>query len=195
MSRIVDELIKSSSDGLIKVSEIEANGGCRQSVREYVEAGKLTKVGRGLYQICDRWDDELYTLCQRYAKGIVSHDTALYIHGFTDRTPAVYTMTFPQGYNSPSIKAENVIVKRNQKEFYGMGAMSGKSFGGNPIRLYNLERTMCDIIRGEGSDPQIVLEAMKRYARYDKKNINLLFEYAERLRVQKKMLRYMEMLL
>ena len=58
-----------------------------------------------------------------------------------------------------------------------------------------MERTLCDIVRGEGSDIQIVLDAMKRYAKYDKKNINLLMEYAEQLRVKRKILRYMEVLL
>ena len=71
----------------------------------------------------------------------------------------------------------------------------GESFYGNPIPVYNLERTLCDIVRGEGSDMQIVLDAMKRYAKFEKKNINLLFEYAEKLRVKKKILRYMEVLL
>lgn len=195
MSHIIDQIMSESSDGLVRIADIEARGGCRQSVRKYVDDNMLTRVGRGLYQITEQWDDELYTICQRYSKGIVSHETALYIHGFTDRTPATYVLTFPQGYNAPSLKAENVIIKRANKELYGLGIVTGKSFNGNPIRLYNLERTLCDIVRGEGSDVQIVLDAMKRYARYDRKNINLLFEYAEKLRVRKKVLRYMEVLL
>lgn len=69
------------------------------------------------------------------------------------------------------------------------------SFSGNPIRIYNIERTLCDIVRGEGSDIQIVLDAMKRYAKYENRNINLLMDYAEQLHVKKKILRYMEVLL
>ena len=104
-------------------------------------------------------------------------------------------MTFPRGYNAPSLKNENVQIIRVKKENYYLGIISGKSFYGNPVRLYNIERTLCDIVRGEGSDVQIVLDAMKRYAKYENKNINLLFEYAEQLHVKKKVLRYMEILL
>ena len=195
MSRIIEELIKTSKDGLVRTNEVEKLGGCRQSIRKYVENGTLVRVGRGLYQITEQWDDELYTLCQKYPRGIISHDTALYIHGFTDRTPATYIMTFPQGYNAPSLKMENIIIKRTKPELYDLGLGTGKSFNGQVVRVYNLERTLCDVVRGEGSDVQIVLDAMKRYARFEGKNINLLFEYAEKLRVKKKVLRYMEILL
>lgn len=47
----------------------------------------------------------------------------------------------------------------------------------------------------ECSDIQIVLDAMKRYAKYENRNINLLMDYAEQLHVKKKILRYMEVLL
>ena len=69
------------------------------------------------------------------------------------------------------------------------------SAGCNPIRVYDLERTLCDILRGSGSDVQIVGEAMKRYAASKDKNIHKLMQYADQLRVKPKVLRYMEVLL
>ena len=63
------------------------------------------------------------------------------------------------------------------------------------FRVYDLERTLCDILRGSGSDIQIVGEAMKRYVASKDKNIHKLMHYAEQLRVKPKVLRYMEVLL
>ena len=63
------------------------------------------------------------------------------------------------------------------------------------FRVYDLERTLCDILRGSGSDVQIVGEAMKRYAASKDKNIHKLMQYADQLRVKPKVLRYMEVLL
>ena len=195
MASIIRNMINESSNGLIRVSDIESSGGDRHALKKYVEDNSIVRVGRGLYQIADQWEDELYILSLKYSRGIISHETALYIHGFTDRTPSIYTLTFPRGYNAPSLKNENVQIKRVKKENYDLGIIDGKSFYGNPVRLYNIERTLCDIVRGEGSDIQIVLDAMKRYVKYENKNINLLFEYAEQLHVKKKILRYMEILL
>ena len=80
-------------------------------------------------------------------------------------------------------------------ENYEFGQIQIKSPSDNPIRVYDLERTLCDILRGSGSDIQIVSEAMKRYAASKDKNIHKLMKYADQLRVKPKVLRYMEVLL
>lgn len=85
----------------------------------------------------------------------------MYLLRYSDRTPAQYTMTFPKGYNSPSLKQENIEIKRVVAENYSLGVIKIKSPCGNPIGVYNLERTLCDILRGSGSDIQIVNIARK----------------------------------
>ena len=104
-------------------------------------------------------------------------------------------MTFPKGYNSSSLKHENIIVKRVVPANYSFGITEVQSPCGNPIRIYDLERTLCDILRGSGSDVQIVGAAMKKYADSKEKDIHKLMKYAEQLRVKPKILRYMEILL
>ncbi len=56
-------------------------------------------------------------------------------------------------------------------------------------------REHTDIVRGGGSDIQIVNDAMKRYAASRGKNIHKLMEYAKQLRVEPTIQRYMEVLL
>ena len=80
-------------------------------------------------------------------------------------------------------------------ENYSFGVIEVQSPCGNPIRIYDLERTLCDILRGLGSDIQVVGMAMKKYAASKEKNIHKLIQYAEQLRVKPKILRYMEVLL
>lgn len=59
---------------------------------------------------------------------------------------------------------------------------------GNPIRVYDLERTLCDILRGSGSDIQVVGAAMKKYVSSKEKDIHKLMQYAGWLRVKSKVL-------
>lgn len=160
-----------------------------------VEKGEIYRFGRGLYALCNTWEDDFYLLQRKYGRGIYSHETALYLLGYSDRTPAHYTMTFPKGYNTPSLKKENIIAKRVVPENYSLGIIELRSPCDNPILAYDLERTLCDILRGSGSDIQIVGAAMKKYAISKGKDINKLLCYAEQLRVKSKILRYMEVLL
>ena len=191
----IKTLLESSSSGVITAQQITEQGIHRGILQELIESGKIYRYGRGLYVQNDAWEDDFYLLQQKYGKGIYSHDTALYLLGYSDRTPARYTMTFLKGYNTPSLKQENIIVKRVIPENYLFGIIEAESPCGNPIRIYDLERTLCDIVRGNGSDIQVVNAAMKRYAASKEKDIHKLMAYAEQLRVKPKILHYMEVLL
>ena len=191
----IEELLESSEDGTITASQVTDAGLHRGVLRELCESGEIYRYGRGLYVRSDAWEDDFSLLQRKYSRGIYSHDTALYLLGWSDRAPAKYTMTFPKGYNAPSLKQENLIVKRVLPKNYEFGQTMIDSPAGNPIRVYDLERTLCDILRGSGSDIQIVGEAMKRYAASKDRNIHKLIRYADRLRVKPKVLRYMEVLL
>ena len=182
-------------NGVITSEQVTLAGLHRSGLQELVKDGILCCFGRGIYVLNNVWEDDMHLLQCRYEKGIYSHDTALYIWGFSDRAPASYTMTFPKGYNSPSLKLENVYIKRVIPENYSLGVVEVQSPGGNPIRIYDLERTLCDILRGSGSDIQIVNAAMKKYASSKDKDIHKLMKYAEQLHVKTKVLRYMEVLL
>ena len=64
------------------------------------------------------------------------------------------------------------------------------------IELYKKGAAPKIIMSGDhSSDDYNEVAAMKKYAQSKEKNLNLLFEYAEQLKVKKKILNYMEVLL
>lgn len=191
----ITKLLDSSKNGMISTCEVSSAGIHRSVLKDLVDNEVITRFSRGLYVKNDSWEDDFYLLQQKYKRGIYSHDTALYLLGYSDRTPAKYTMTFPKGYNTPSLKDENVNIVRVVEDNYDLGITEILSPSGNKIKVYDLERTLCDILRGKGSDIQIINVAMKKYASSKNKDINKLMRYAEKLRVKPKMLRYMEVLL
>lgn len=191
----IKDLLESSKDGTITTAQVTKIGLHRSVLQKLVKNGEIYRFGRGLYIQNSAWEDDFYLLQRKYGRGIYSHNTALYLLGYSDRTPAKYTMTFPKGYNAPSLKQEDLIIKRVVPKNYELGKIKIESPSANPIYVYDLERTLCDILRGSGSDIQIVNEAMKRYAASRDKNIHKLMQYADQLHVKSKMLRYMEVLL
>ena len=194
-NNILKNLLETAPGGMITAKQVTESGLHRSILQKFVDDGELYRFGRGLYVSSNEWEDELYLLQRKYGRGIYSHDTALYLLGYSDRAPAHHMMTFPKGYNAPSLRTENIVIKRVIWENYSTGIISVKSPCGNAIQVYDLERTLCDIVRGSGSDIQVVNEAMKRYAASKEKNIHRLMLYARQLRVQPKIMRYMEVLL
>ena len=67
---------------------------------------------------------------------------------------------------------------------------------GNLVRTYDLERTLCDMVRGQRIvDEQVVSPAMKAYVRRRDRNIPKLLGYARDLGVEGKIQAYVRVLL
>ena len=127
----IEELLEASEDGTITAAQVTEAGLHRSVLQEFVKSGEMYRFGRGLYVRSSAWEDDFYLLQRKYGRGIYSHDTALYLLGYSDRTPAKYTMTFPKGYNALSLKQENLIVKRVVPENYEFGRIEIESPSGN----------------------------------------------------------------
>ncbi|HEX9061793.1 MAG TPA: type IV toxin-antitoxin system AbiEi family antitoxin domain-containing protein [Clostridia bacterium] len=168
----------------------------RVYLSKMVGKGMLEKVSRGVYLSPDTFDDEMFRLQVRYSRGIFSHGTALFLHDLTDRTPINYTMTFPVGYNTPSLKDENIIAFFIKRELCSLGVCEMKTSLNRDIKVYDVERTICDIVRSRNQlDVQIVNEAIRRYINRKDKNIPKLLEFAAAFRVRKIVSHYVEVLL
>jgi predicted transcriptional regulator of viral defense system len=182
--------------GYITSTQVTEAGIQRRILGELTALNKIYRVARGIYALPDVWEDEMYLLQYRFSKGVFSNETALYLHGLSDRTPHAYTMTFPHGYNARGVKKSGVTAKFATSEIFDLGIGEMSSPCGNPIRVYDKERTLCDVVKGNNTcDIQLVNQAMKTYAASKKKDIAKLINYAEQLRVKPKVLRYMEVLL
>jgi hypothetical protein len=182
--------------GVITSAEVTKAGISRGSLKHLVDSGVLEHASRGVYQLAEIWDDEMYQLQIRYKKGIFSGETALFLSDLTDRTPIRFQMTFPLKYNVGVLKKENVICNRAKPEWYEMGVIQLKTPAGNLVNAYCMEKTLCDILRTQKNvDIQVVSEAYKRYTKRIDKNIPLLSEYAKNLHVEKRLRAYLEVLL
>ena len=182
--------------GTATTAEVTKAGILRAHLRGLVDKGLLEHVERGVYIMPTVLNDEMFYLQTRFRRGIFSHETALFIHDLTDRTPIKFSMTFPLGYNTTSLQKENLTYMRVKKEHFDIGATWAKSPEGNPIRVYNAERTLCDLLRGRSStDIQVLTDALRRYSRLKKRDIPLLSEYAKIFHVERKLQSYLDVLL
>lgn len=183
-------------NGIVTATQITEAKIPRRCLTESVGKGFLYKASRGVYVLPNVWEDEMFILQYKYPKGIFSHETALYLHNLTDRTPSSYTMTFPKGYNITAAKTSDVVSRLVNLENYRLGLIEMQSPCKNKIKVYDIERTLCDIVKNSSTcDVQVVNAAMKNYVKSKGKNINKLFEYAKQLNVTSQISHYMEVLL
>jgi len=193
-----EEIIKMAegNNGIVTTAMVVAAGFSRGNIKYLEDKGMIEKSARGVYILPEVWDDEMFNLQNRFKRGIYSHETALFLWDLTDRTPNAYSMTFPMNYNLTKPKEENVRCSQCKDAFYDLGIVETNTPGGNEVKVYSIERTLCDILRPQGDvDIQVITEAFKRYAKRKDKNIPVLSEYAKQLKVEKRLRAYLEVLL
>ena len=193
-----EEIIKMAKEnnGTVTTAMVVEAGFSRGNMKYLVDKGMIEKSARGVYILPEVWEDEIFILQNRFKRGIYSHKTALFLWDLTDRTPNRYHMTFPANYNLTNPKEENVQCVQCMEALYKLGIVNAITPGGNKVRAYSMERTLCDILRPHSRvDIQIVTEAFKRYANRSDKNIPVLSEYAKMLKVETKLRTYLEVLL
>lgn len=140
--------------------------------------------------------DELLSISKRSSQIIFSHETALFLHGISDRIPFEHTVTAPSGcVPSAAIKAE-CKVYYIKPELFDLGRTTRKTPAGNIVPVYDLERTICDVIRSRNKlGTETFLAALKLYAASPKKDLNRLSTYAKQMRVANVLRQYLEVLL
>lgn len=168
----------------------------RTYLQMMVAEGKLERVDRGVYVSIDAIEDEMYAMQTKYPKLIYSHETALYLHGLSDRTPFEYSASVPSGYKVVGSVADRFKIYYIKKELHELGLETMKSSHGNPIRAYDVERTVCDLIRSRSRiDVQILNDALKRFVKLKSADHSILLEYARKLKVEAVLKSYLEVLI
>lgn len=173
------------------------NGISKARFYKYIHDNELEQVGHGIYTRKDDWVDELYLLHQRCPNAVFSHDEAFYYHGLTDREPLVHTLTIYSGYNAHRLVADGSCkVYSVKRELLNLGKILVTDSCGNQIPMYDLERTVCDLVRSRSRiEIQEFNSVLKAYVSRKDKNLNRLMKYAKVFRVQNVIRKYMEVLL
>ena len=189
------ELAK-ENNGIVTTAMVVREGVSRGILKYLSDSGALEKTSRGVYILPDAWEDEFINIASRYKRGIFSLETALYLCDLTDRTPNRFHMTFPAAYNLTGPKNEGIICSGSKEPYYSLGAVNLKTPGGNEVRGYCAERSLCDILNPRNhTDIQVISDAYKKYVSRTDRNIPLLSEYAHKLHVEDKLRAYLEVLL
>lgn len=182
---------------VITNKEIKKLGYNRQSLAELTKKNKIERLRPGVYQVKGEVVDDFAYISSNSKRIVFSYNTALYLHNLSDRTPNIFHISVPQGYNASHIKRrnKNIVVHYIKKEWHEIGKTEIKSPQGNSIPVYDLERTICDIIIDrEKIDKQIFSDAITRYFKLKNNNLRRLIQYSRIFKIEEEVRKYMEVL-
>lgn len=194
MNKLGDYL---SENSFITNKEAEKLGYSRQVLSKLAQNGNLERLKRGVYLTKNSVIDDFVLISSNSNRVIFSHHTALFLHNLSDRAPGVFNISVPQGYNASRLKKRfpNIIVHYINKERFEIGKAFIKTPLGNKVAIYDVERTICDmIIDRDRIDKQIFTNGIISYFKSSNKDLKKLLKYSKLLKIEDQIRKYMEVL-
>ena len=181
------KILKQFKNGYLTTKDVTDNNIPRTYLTKLMKENKIERVSRGVYIKKNELVDEFVILQSKSKNAIYSNTTALYLHGFSNRIPIKYDITINSGYNGSLQKEKNVNLFYTKRELLELGVINYKLDSGNIIRVYDLDKTICDIIKDKKKiDAEIFNKAIREYFYSKKKNTLKLYEYAKKMNIYNK---------
>lgn len=188
--------LRHHNNGVIELRAAQERGITLAQLSELVTARKLKRLDRNRYILPVERSDNLVTLVRIDKKAVLSHDTALFLHGLIPEAPAQTALTVPAGHSTdPVVRAECNLYYIGEP-FMDVGLTLLPSPDGNLVPSYDLERTICDVTRSRarvGSD--VFLNALMQYVDDPRKDLDRLNEYGDKFMCRSMVNGYLEPLL
>ena len=174
-------------NGYLTTRDVTTNNIPRIYLTKLIKENKIERVSRGVYIKKNVLVDEFVVLQNKSKYAIYSNTTALYLHGFSNRIPIRYDITIKSGYKGSLQKEDNVNLFYTKNELLDLGVINYKLDSVNIIRVYDLDKTICDIIKNKKKiDAEIFNKAIREYFYSKKKNTLKLYEYAKKMGIYNK---------
>lgn len=165
--------------------------------KNLVASGELQRIHKGIYTYrgSDEPDNDMVLVQQFFPKAIFSIFTAANYHNLTTVIPRKVQITLPSSgtrrFQLPDYPPIEIFFSSDRTMSLGAERIE---LDGQLVGIYNRERTVCDMFRYlDRTGLDTAIEVFKAYMTDLRgRNIQLLMEYAKKLRVYKYISRYVE---
>lgn len=186
MKQKIIEKMLIDNNGVLRTEDVVASGISKETFYKYAKSAGIEKAAHGIYISPDFLPDEMYLLQAQFPRAIYSHEATLYLHGLAEKEPLPFSVTVPASYNSAGLVKKSVKVYYVKPEWYNIGICEVRTPGGHLVKVYDMERTICDIVRKRSDmDVAVFNYAVREYMKRPDKRLSVLGRYAALLHIEK----------
>jgi len=186
------------NNGYIRTNDLSSKGINRRYLRDLINEGVIERIKQGLYKWRDtKFDveEELINVSKIIHNGVICLVSALAYYELTSYTPGEYTIAVRRNYNIKLPDYPPIKLYYFSEKYY-MDGVEKIDINGNIIKIYNIEKTICDCLRYEDKiSKDIIIESIKEYVKRRDKNISKLMNYAAKAKVKDIVQKYIEVLI
>lgn len=175
----------SNSNGFISTTAAK-NSGIYFKLLRSVEKGELVRVRRGVYALNDDLAKQMIDVECLVPGGVLCLYSAWFHHELTTQIPLSHFIAVERGRKITLPDFPPIELSHITKDIYYLGIEEAE-IDGFKVKVYNLEKSVCDAIKYRNKiGIDVASEILKNYLNRKDRNITRLYEYAEKMRVRRK---------
>ncbi len=180
---------------ILRASDLDAIGVPRVVLGRLTRAGRLQKVGRGLYTIeaaPTLAQDGLLAIASRVPQAVFCLTTALQFHELTTQLPREVWFAMPRGSHLPRIDYPPIKMVQMSGDVYASGVET-QVLEGVTVRVFNVAKTVADCFKHRSKvGLDVAIEALKDARAKNKATVDELWQQAKVCRVDTLLRPYLE---
>lgn len=184
-----------SRKGLLRARDLDALDVPRIVLTRLTAAGRLEKVGRGLYRLPGTQGSEhesLAAVARRVPQAVFCLLTALQFHELTTQLPRQLWIAMPRGSHVPRIEYPPLKMVQVSQDVFTSG-VEEHWHDGVMLRVTSVAKTVADCFKHRNKiGLDVALEALKDARARHKASVDDIWRYAKICRVANVMRPYLE---
>ncbi|MHA6260027.1 type IV toxin-antitoxin system AbiEi family antitoxin domain-containing protein [Sporosarcina sp. CAU 1771] len=186
-------------NGYATTNDLVESGITPYYINKFVKEDYIERVKKGLYRHSDSKllpEEQIIEVSRLIPHGVICLLSAAAYHELSTINPWEYHIAIERSQKKPPLPSYPPIQVYYFNKIAFENNIEEKNVDGYLTKIYNIEKTVCDLIRYEDTiGRDIMLECIKTYMKLPTRNLNKLIKIATEQKVDKKLVNFIEVLL
>lgn len=192
MGQQIEEIktLAKRTDGIFRTADLKRMGLTAYDIRKLLDRHAIERIKHGYYMLTsnDDYRSDAAIIASLYPDGVLCMYTALFYHGYSDRTPLAWDIAISKDVSKSRFKLDYPFVQPYYMEDHLLSfGITDAVYDDTVLKIFNIDRLICECIFFESKiDRETYNKAVQGYITDPNKNIANLIDYAKKRRILKK---------
>jgi predicted transcriptional regulator of viral defense system len=183
------------NNGYLTLQDLADAGINKYHLEKLIATNKVERLKPGVFKLINYSSNELYEIIKLVPNGVICLYSAWNYYELTNYMPHEFHVAIERKSKIKLPEYPPVKLYYWEEKMYQTG-IETKTDKGASFQVYALEKSVCDAVKFRNKIGKDILnEVLTEYLKRKDKNIELLIRFAKKLRVEKILKNYLEILL
>ena len=178
------------ANGIFRTADLKKLGFTAYEIRKMLEKHFIERIKHGYYSLSETVENcsDAEIIARLFPEGVLCMYTALFYHGYSDRTPLAWDIAINKDVSKSRFKIDYPYVQPHYMEAHLLlFGITNATYGDTDLKIFDKDRLICECVFFENKiDRETYNKAIQGYIADPNKNISNLLDYSKKRRILKK---------